>query len=99
MVRAIDTIGQAARHGMVIRAECQGCGNIRYYMASDMMSVYGGGRDIRSLKFKCGSCQPKPVQVEVLEIDYDRMPRINVYKPTREPFTGTVKWTSRRFKG
>mgnify|MGYP001048838529 FL=1 len=47
MTQVIDALGKAARHGMVLQAECRG-GNIRYFMASDLASVYGLGRDIRS---------------------------------------------------
>jgi hypothetical protein len=98
MTSVIDTLGKAARHGMIIRAECQGCGNARFYRASDLMMHFGGGRDPRSLKFRCDRCRPKVV-VTVLEVDYDRLAKITVYKP--EPplrGEGPVVWMPSRLK-
>lgn len=80
MTRTIDTLGKAARHGMIVRAECS-CGNIRYYRAMDLALEVGSGRDPRSLRFRCTRCRPNPVTVTVLELDRDRMPRIEVWEP------------------
>lgn len=98
MTAVIDTLGKAARHGMIVRAACEACGNTRFYRASDLMLHFGGGRDPRSLKFRCDRCRPKIV-VTVLEVDADRMPKIMVYKP--EPLltgAGPVVWMPSRLK-
>ena len=94
MTRTIDTLGKAARHGMILRADC-GCGNIRYFRCSDLASVLGGGRDPRSVKFRCEACRPK-VKVTVLELDRDRMPKITVWKP--DIASGSLKWRPERLK-
>jgi hypothetical protein len=43
---------------MLVRSECQRCGNIRLYRASDLMMVFGGGRDPLTLRFRCAKCFP-----------------------------------------
>ena len=58
MAHPINTLGKAVRRGMLVRSECKRCGNVRLYRASDLMMVFGGGRDPLSLKFWCGECRP-----------------------------------------
>ena len=95
MTTTIDTLSRAARHGMVIRAEC-GCGNVRYYRAMDLALELGGGRDPRHLKFRCTACRPNPVTVTVLEIDRDRMPKVTVWCPHKH--NGRTVWMPERFR-
>jgi len=95
MTRVIDTLGKAARHGMVVRAEC-GCGNIRYYRAMDLAMAVGGGRDPRGLNFRCSRCRPPKVTVTVLELDRDRMPRIDVWEPRK--IDGKTHWMPTRLR-
>lgn len=95
MTRTIDTLGKAARHGMIVRAEC-GCGNVRYFRALDLVQVAGAGRDPRSLSFRCTKCRPPPVVVTVLELDRDRMPRIDVHAP--RSVDGRTAWHRERLR-
>jgi hypothetical protein len=95
MATVIDTLSRAARHGMIVRAEC-GCGNVRYYRAMDLALEYGGGIDPRELRFRCTACKPNPVKVVVLEIDHDRRPRIDVWRPHRRD--GRVVWMPERYR-
>nr|WP_295467486.1 hypothetical protein [Mesorhizobium sp.] len=95
MTRAIDTLGKAARHGMIVQAEC-GCGNVRYFRAMDLAQVAGAGRDPRKLSFRCTKCRPLPVVVTVLELDRDRMPRIDVYEP--KVVDGRTTWLPARLR-
>jgi hypothetical protein len=81
MASVIDTLGKAARHGMLLRVECPSCGRRKFYDASALMMVYGGGRDPRDLPFsRCLDCTPKP-RVTVHEIDRDRTRRLRVEYP------------------
>lgn len=80
MAQPIDTIGAAVRRGMLIKATCRRCGNVRCYKASDLMMVFGGGRDPLTLKFRCGQCKPG-VDVTLVDVDLDRMRSATVYEP------------------
>jgi len=93
MTQSIDTLAKAARHGMIVRAECA-CGNVRYYRAMDLALEIGGRRDPRSISFRCTRCKPNPVTVTVLELDRDRMPKIEVWEPQRHG--GKTVWMPRR---
>jgi len=95
MTRTIDTLGKAARHSMIVRVEC-GCGNVRYYRALDLAQVAGAGRDPRSLSFRCTKCRPLPVVVTVLELDRDRLPRIDVHEP--KVVDGRTTWLPARLR-
>lgn len=95
MTRVIDTLGKAARHSMLVRVEC-GCGNIRYYRAMDLAMVAGAGRDPRDLPFRCTRCRPRRPTVTVLEIDRDRMPRIDIWEP--HTMGGKTRWLPTRLK-
>jgi hypothetical protein len=65
MTSTIDTLGKAARHGMIVRVAC-GCGNVRDYLATEMLARFGAGRDPRRLPFRCSRCRP-PVTITLLE--------------------------------
>ena len=81
MASVIDTLGKAARHGMIIRVECPACGRRKFYESAQLLMHYGGGRDPRELPFgKCVECTPKP-RITVLEIDRDRTRRLRVERP------------------
>lgn len=81
MTQVIDTLGKAARHGMIVRVECASCGKRKFFRAIDLATVYGGGRDPRRLNFTCKPCRPK-IEITVLEVDRDRMPSLVVWRPT-----------------
>lgn len=96
MTRTIDTLARAARHGMLVRASCF-CGNQRYYRASDLAMVVGGGRDPRSLRFRCNRCEKPSTAVTVIEVDLDRIGTLKVWKPVTAPDGATV-WMPERLK-
>ena len=81
MTSVIDTLGKAARHGMILRAECPACGKRKFYEAAALVLAFGGGRDPRALRFgRCVECTPRPL-VTILEIDRDRTRRLRVERP------------------
>lgn len=96
MTRTIDTLARAARHGMLVRATCV-CGNQRHYRAGDLATLVGGGRDPRSLRFRCSQCDRKPSTVAVIEVDLDRVGVLRVWKPVSAG-DGTTAWTPERLK-
>ena len=81
---------------MLVRASCV-CGNQRHYRAGDLATLVGGGRDPRSLRFRCSQCDRISAAVTVLEIDVDRSGALTVWKPISTP-DGTTAWTPERLK-
>lgn len=96
MASAIDTIGKAVKHNMLIRTECE-CGNVRYFRAYDLMMTFGGGHSLYSLPFDCKRCKPK-ITVKAFEADPEYLPkRLIVHKPVKEP-NGKLTWVAERFR-
>jgi len=96
MTRTIDTLARAARHGMLVRAGCA-CGNQRHYRAGDLAALVGGGRDPRTLRFRCSQCDRASSTVAVIEIDLNRVSSLKVWKPMSFP-DGTIAWTPERLR-
>lgn len=80
MAQPIDTLGKAVRRGMLVKAECRPCGNFRCYKASDLMMVFGGGRDPLTLPFSCKVCRAD-VSILLIDVDLDRMRSATIYEP------------------
>ena len=97
MTRTIDTLARAARHGMIVQAECTACGNVRHFNATDLSRHFGGGRDPLTLRFECRRCRPE-VKVRVIEIDHDRRPAITVWVPQPAPDGGRLRWVAKRLR-
>ncbi|MFC6488050.1 hypothetical protein [Nitratireductor sp. GCM10026969] len=95
MAQPIDTLGKAARLGMLVRAECP-CGNVRHFLATDLMMLLGGGRDPITLKFRCTRCRPK-TRISLVEVDWDRPPRVSIDKPIFKE-RRVVGWMQQRLK-
>jgi hypothetical protein len=71
MVHPIDTLGKAVRRGMLVHSKCKRCGNVRLYRASDLMMVFGGGRDPLTPRFRCAKCVPD-IKVTLVDVDLGR---------------------------
>lgn len=67
MGRQIRNLGQCAKYGLLVRAQCD-CGRHADFSGHDLCGMYGWDRPIESLKFRCAVCD-KPVK------------RIYPYKP------------------
>jgi hypothetical protein len=63
MTRTIKTLGQAARHGMLVRVMCRKCEKVGFFVASDLANVNGHGRTFDSLKFRCKECDVADCEV------------------------------------
>jgi hypothetical protein len=59
MASAIDSLGKAARHGMLVRVECPRCCRRKEIPASALMMDLGAGRDPLQIKFRCRECTPR----------------------------------------
>ncbi|WP_312795516.1 hypothetical protein [Tianweitania sp.] len=67
MTQAIDTLGKALRHQMVLRVECTSCRRQRYYQTASLANIYGAGRDPLRLQIACEECVPPPQKLMLLE--------------------------------
>lgn len=83
MARKIDTLGKAARDGMVLRVDCTHCANSGFFRASDLAGLRGPHVTPESLSFRCRRCGRKRYNLRVLEVDYDRRPNMIVWVPQR----------------
>jgi hypothetical protein len=92
----IDSLSKAARHGMLIRAECE-CGNRQFFRASDLAMIVRGDPDYRAVRFQCTRCRPK-ITVEAIAVDRDRLPRIMVNEPVWGENFKVMGWTTTRLK-
>lgn len=98
MTQILRTIGQATRHGMLLRVECR-CRATAYFMAVDVQMVTGPGRGIQEVRFGRRRCPLRPAKVVPFEVDRDRLPAIMIYRPSRTGNGAPIMWTLRRFKG
>jgi hypothetical protein len=63
MTRTIKTLGQAARHAMLVRSRCRKCSKAASFTAGSLADMFGHGREIRSLKFRCKDCNSTDCEV------------------------------------
>lgn len=50
------TVGQAARRCLVVAVLCPSCNVESYFLSEDLERLYGHGKLIESLPFKCTKC-------------------------------------------
>lgn len=83
MAVSCDTLEKAARHFMLVVAECPKCRRVGKFFASDLVAFYGRGRDWRTLPFKCEECGTKATNIRLEFPDFDRTPEKVVWRPTK----------------
>lgn len=83
MTQTIDTLGKALRHNMLVVATCRECQNQGRFMAKDLATFYGHGRDPFSLKFRCTHCDTRNCKVTIMDNPYDRTPETIVWRPVK----------------
>ncbi len=98
MQNPVKTVGEAAGRGMVLRVECA-CGKTEYFLACDIVKVWGKNRRLDGRGFRCLRCTPPQVTITALDIDRDRIPRGRVMRLKREGAAGAVDWAPERFRG
>lgn len=81
MTRVIRTLGQAARHGMLVRAECPACDRKADFFANDLCGFFGFGREIDTLPFRCGACGMPAKRIRALAFPADERARKVVWRP------------------
>ncbi len=67
MARTIKTLGQAAQHRMLVRSRCRKCDKAASFTAGSLAGIFGHGREIRSLKFRCKDCNSTDCEVLAYE--------------------------------
>jgi hypothetical protein len=70
----MKTLGQTARHGMLVRTRCRKC--TANFTADSLAGIFGHVREIRSLKFRCKDCNSTDCEV---------LPYEDIFKPAARP--------------
>ena len=83
MARDMRTLGLAARHQMLVTAECKLCKRQASFFAYDLAHVYGGGRDPRNLPFRCERCDNRDCTVTVALPNFERKAEMTVWRPVK----------------
>lgn len=83
MTQMIDTLGKALRHNMLVVTTCRECQNQARFMAKDLATFYGHGRDPFSLKFRCKQCDTRNCKITLMDNPYDRTPETIVWRPVK----------------
>jgi hypothetical protein len=83
MTQALDTLGKALRHNMLVVATCRDCERQARFLARDLATFYGHGRDPFSLKFRCTECDKHNCKITLMDNPYDRTPETIVWRPVK----------------
>lgn len=83
MTRAIRTLGQAARHGFLIQVTCPSCRHAAVFLAGDLAGIYGEGRSVASLRFRCSQCQAPGGRALPFQQDSSRKREMVVWRPVK----------------
>lgn len=83
MVKAIRTLGEAAKYRLLVVAECLGCHRTAKFMATDLAQWSGHKRDIHEIPFRCTQCGGKKFKITCEEIHRERSHEVVVWKPVK----------------
>lgn len=83
MTSTIWTLAQAARHGMLIRIECKGCGRLAQFLASEVAQFQPRARLVDDLRFHCKECDGRVFHIRPVHWDRERKRHEVVWQPTK----------------
>lgn len=83
MVKAIRTLGEAAKHRLLVLAECLGCGKAGKFLASDLAQWSGYQKDIHETPFRCTTCESRKFKITCEEIHTERTHEVVVWRPVK----------------
>ena len=83
MVRAIRTLGEAAKYRLLVVAECAGCGKTGKFLASDLAQWCGYRKDIHETPFRCTTCESRTFKITCEEIHHERSHELVIWKPVK----------------
>ncbi|MGY6707559.1 MAG: hypothetical protein ACXIVF_04455 [Rhizobiaceae bacterium] len=83
MTRAIRTLGLAARHDFLIQVTCIACRHDARFLAGDLAGLYGEGRSISSLRFKCSQCLGTDCKAVPFRQESSRKREMIVWRPVK----------------
>ena len=70
MAGPMDSVGRAARHGMLLVVECRHCRKVGYHKAGEVAKIAGFGTPLKSVKFICSRCGRRDVVVKTMFVDW-----------------------------
>lgn len=65
----MDTIGDAMRHGYLLKVACRSCSNVSYHDPRALLVTYRKYMRIDDLRFDCTKCGRKNYDVQIASID------------------------------
>ena len=83
MTRTIRTLRQAARHDFLLRVTCPACRREAVFLVFDVAALYGEGRTIGSLRFKCSQCGGTDGRAVPFHQGSSRKREIVVWRPVK----------------
>jgi len=83
MTRTIRTLGLAARHDFLIQVTCAACRHEACFIAGDLAGIYGEGRSIASLRFKCSQCTGSGGRAVPFRQESSRKREMIVWRPIK----------------
>lgn len=81
MVGSLRTLGEAARHNMVVVATCSPCGRAGRFLASDLAAYMGWNRSPWRLRFRCSQCGGYDMKITCELFDPDPRSKQIIWKP------------------
>ena len=83
MSKAIRTLGDAAKHRLIVAAQCSSCGKTGKFLASDLAKWSGYQRDIYETPFRCTTCDSRKFKITCEEWHRERSHEITVWRPVK----------------
>lgn len=83
MTRTIRSLADAARHGMFVVATCRDCKREARFLASDLAEMFGYGRSLSGLRFKCTRCDSRNCEVKPELPGFERQHETVVWRPVK----------------
>lgn len=81
----MDTIGDAMRHGYLLKISCKSCGHFGFHDPGAMLTAYQRFMKLDDLRFDCTKCKKR---------NYD----LTVIEPSMLPDEDYIIWTPVRAK-
>jgi len=63
----MDTIGDAMRHGYLLKISCKSCSNVGYHRPGALLAAYRKFMRIDDLRFDCTKCGRRNYDVNVTD--------------------------------
>lgn len=63
----MDSLGDAMRHGYLLKVACRSCPHEAYHKPGAMIAAFGAFRPLASLRFDCTKCGRRNYDLSVID--------------------------------